>query len=712
MPDLPFQAYLVVYLVGVLSAGALTMVFLWTWRHLPLVREYASVVGQLDLRREECTQLQAKMEGLAKDLNDAERVIEQAERRSKELSRLEDELAKLEPKKKKLREISERLSSQYAERAEIQAELGSLKESLDHHRTTQAMLSGQVESLKREVARLEHAEGEVKERTRALEQKEGALSVRLTAGSAELEQARERAARLTDEASAIEIRNRDLRAEQAQLQVAVSALRQQETDAEARMNALAEQLKVFEETYGRTMDGLAAQWEKSLAEWRRAQDLTLEQVERHWEELKNHISQAVEVINGTWNRLKPPQASEAAEKYRDLWEPVIRRIALDDATREPSEREALQETADYLKQLGLVYPERVLHSFHTCLKVNEMSPITVLAGISGTGKSELPRRYAEGMGIHFLGVAVQPRWDSPQDLFGFYNYVESRYKGTELARVLIQAEQFNQSSFPWTVEESLSDRLTLVLLDEMNLARVEYYFSEFLSRLETRRGVDPRDQDQRRAAEIVFEMGAMQEGETEVRVFPAGNILFTGTMNEDETTQTLSDKVLDRANVLRFGKPARLAMSDALTGQPPVSTSRALSFATWESWIRQPARHLGGAERNTLREWTHQLNEAMGELGRPFGHRVALGIEHYAANYPGSGEQAVRCAFADQVEQRIMPRLRGLDPTDHKVSTAFDKIDRLLEKTGDRVILEAFSRGRAGDLFLWAGVDRAGEARA
>ena len=79
------------------------------------------------------------------------------------------------------------------------------------------------------------------------------------------------------------------------------------------------------------------------------------------------------------------------------------------------------------------------------------------------------------------------------DLFGFYNYLEKRYKATELARALVQFELFNKTNWDLPEEAEIddrSDRMLLVLLDEMNLARTEYYFSEFLSKLETRRTVD------------------------------------------------------------------------------------------------------------------------------------------------------------------------------------------------------------------------------
>ena len=92
------------------------------------------------------------------------------------------------------------------------------------------------------------------------------------------------------------------------------------------------------------------------------------------------------------------------------------------------------------------------------------------------------------MGIHKLVMPVQPRWDSPQDLFGFYNYMERKYKATELSRCLVRMDPYNFQAYNF--DKELHSHLLLILLDEMNLARTEYYFSEFLSRLELRRTVD------------------------------------------------------------------------------------------------------------------------------------------------------------------------------------------------------------------------------
>ena len=76
-----------------------------------------------------------------------------------------------------------------------------------------------------------------------------------------------------------------------------------------------------------------------------------------------------------------------------------------------SETDALEDVHHYLRDLKLSYDRRTVTAFHTALKINDISQLTVLAGVSGTGKSLLPRRYAEAMGMHFLPIAVEPRWD-------------------------------------------------------------------------------------------------------------------------------------------------------------------------------------------------------------------------------------------------------------------------------------------------------------
>ncbi len=414
--------------------------------------------------------------------------------------------------------------------------------------------------------------------------------------------------------------------------------------------------------------------------------------------LKDSIGNMRQDIAGT------PGKTTAEDSLKDLWEPIVF-PSLPLPSKEKPELDLLTDTKNYIRGKKLYFPDRVIHAFHTSMKCNDISPITVLAGISGTGKSELPKCYAEGMGMHFSMLAVQPRWDSPQDLLGFYNYMENKYKATELARAMVRFDQYNRESWGEIPSEcdDRSDRMLLVLLDEMNLARVEYYFSEFLSKLETRRGVDLSDEQDRVKAEIELEL----TGRAPLRIFPGRNILFTGTMNEDESTQTLSDKVLDRANVLRFGKPRSADITEKLRNSVPVpSRNNGMSYATWQKWCID-SKNVKNDDQ--VSKWIDRLNDIMEEIQKPFGHRVAQAIATYIANYPKgvAGGHEKNLAFADQIEQRIMPKLRGIDL--EQFESPLKKISHLIQETNDEALCKAFEKGCsdvANGVFMWRGIDR------
>jgi len=361
----------------------------------------------------------------------------------------------------------------------------------------------------------------------------------------------------------------------------------------------------------------------------------------------------------------------------------------------------------------LLFSHRILKAFHTSLKVSQISPLTVLAGVSGTGKSILPIEYAKAMGMHSLIVSVQPRWDSPQDLFGFYNYLEHTYKATDLARALIRMDQYN--FLPERVKSlkgpKRHERMLLVLLDEMNLARIEYYFSEFLSKLEIRRIVrDHRQPNQRAPAEFELETGP---GSTEVgvsRLWVGQNVLFVGTMNEDDSTQTLSDKVLDRANVLRFGRPPEGDAATRRTGTGNAAQNgEFLTFAEWENGLKPPSA-AGNRWDNEVNRWINNVNEALDQIGRPFGHRVQQAICEYILQYPGvDGGRIYAIAFADQVEQKVLPKLRGIDLAENASKEALEKIQGVLGELDDEALLEAFRKSKddeSSGTFVWRGVTR------
>lgn len=386
---------------------------------------------------------------------------------------------------------------------------------------------------------------------------------------------------------------------------------------------------------------------------------------------------------------------EAEDPLHELKKPpqVVERLVSWPESPERVETEALLAVKKRFDSFGLNYPDRILRAFHTAMKVNDTTQMAVLAGISGTGKSQLPRQYAAGMGIGFLQVPVQPRWDSPQDLMGFYNYIEGRFRPTDMARALYALDEQNNP-------EAVKDRMLMVLLDEMNLARVEYYFSDFLSRLESRpaRGHE-NEKNLRKDAEIELEIPKVS-----MRIFPGYNLLFAGTMNEDESTQSLSDKVVDRANVMRFGAPKALVRTIA-TGQ--AATEQALSRKTWEVWCK---RGLQAADQSRANTQIDTMLQLMQDFGKPFGHRLGRAISAYVAAYPeiqGGGER-VSIALADQIEMRLLPKLRGVDVEDK--SQYFDQLRKLASDFGDDNLADAIKdsvdASEATGQFVWKGVMR------
>ena len=439
------------------------------------------------------------------------------------------------------------------------------------------------------------------------------------------------------------------------------------------------------------------------------------QVQRERDELLEETRSLKESIASLKQERVGLEKADSASRYADLLETspecLSEAIFLGGKVTNRIEEEVLNELRENLKAQGLLFSDRILKAFHTSLKVSEISPLTVLAGVSGTGKSILPLEYAKAMGMHSLIVSVQPRWDSPQDLFGFYNYLEHKYKATDLARALVRMDKYNflPGDFQSLQEQKRNERMLLILLDEMNLARIEYYFSEFLSKLEIRRLVtDPSQPEQRAPAEFELETGPRSAKESIFRLWVGENVLFVGTMNEDESTQTLSDKVLDRANVLRFGRPPEGVAVTRPETDGTIQNGKFLTFSEWQAWIKRSSA--GNRWDSDVNRWIASVNEALDQIGRPFGYRVQQAIREYILQYPGvDGGRIYARAFADQVEQKVLPKLRGIDIFANASKEALDKVQGVLAELEDEDLSEAFRKSKDDEstgTFVWRGVTR------
>ena len=198
-------------------------------------------------------------------------------------------------------------------------------------------------------------------------------------------------------------------------------------------------------------------------------------------------------------------------------------------------------------------------------------------------------------------------------------------------------------------------------------------------------------------------MGNLLNGGRSLRLYPGHNVLFVGTMNEDESTQTLSDKVIDRASVLRFWRPKKTNPGTGQTRQP--APMNGLALENWQRWIR--LRTDLGSYASEVDTWIKQLNKALALIGRPFAFRVDQAIRSYVANYPRWVANWHKRAMADQIEQRIFPKLRGVEPDVAQAPSALQGIDRVIEELEDGALRTAFRESRENQLtFLFRGVSR------
>lgn len=651
--------------------------------------------------------LQADNEQLRKWLaqNKDELLSLQAERRQQE--ELRQELAQLG---ERLADHEQRLQQANQELGEIETQKHNAAQQHERLLQEKQIFEQRIEEAKTELAGLEETLRQGKERNEA--ELESLLK--------ELEEARKKVLEATDKAE-----NKSREAQQhvervTELEIRIDRLDAEARDAQSRAGAEKEKFQTQQKLYAAKIDKLAV----DLQNAKNAADAAAREAEQKRRDVQHHAERAAE-LEMRVSRLNAQEQSlqQLIEQKRnelqglgtgagpehDPHVELLRSPQCLENGGEPlqdiSETGLLDSFHNALHNKGYRFSRRVIDAFHTSLKCAQVNPLTVLAGVSGTGKTLLPIEYASYLGLHSLVIAVQPRWDSPQDMFGFYNYLEHRYKATELSRALLRMDPHG-SRFNG---DGAKDRMLLVLLDEMNLARTEYYFSEFLSKLELRRIVE-RDNRDREKACIELDAGPLRTEEDRFSFYVGPNVLFVGTMNEDETTQTLSDKVLDRANVLRFGRPPEEGRKNKQDQPPQAVQEHYLPYDVWKSWVRD-----GEGESDWSQEvhtWISELNNALEPLGRPFGYRVQDAIKTYVANYPQKGHGAYKHAFADQVEQKVIPKLRGIDMHDDKAMQALDGLEGVIARLDDGLLEDAFKAAKEDQstgMFIWRGVTRSTE---
>lgn len=221
-----------------------------------------------------------------------------------------------------------------------------------------------------------------------------------------------------------------------------------------------------------------------------------------------------------------PKLSLVDEKYEDYQYPVFdTEISLEDFV------EGFRRFA--ASQMGLYYTPEIVRRFIAGMA---SSKLLILEGISGTGKTSLPYSFSRYMENPATIVSVQPSYRDRTELLGYFNEFSKRFNETEFLRALYEA---NYTPVP-----------TLIVLDEMNLARIEYYFAEMLSVLE----MPSKDEWVLDLVPTAWEGDPVKLDAGKIKV--SDSAWFVGTANNDDSTFTITDKVYDRAMPIELNERA------------------------------------------------------------------------------------------------------------------------------------------------------------
>jgi MoxR-like ATPase len=341
----------------------------------------------------------------------------------------------------------------------------------------------------------------------------------------------------------------------------------------------------------------------------------------------------------TYNTLK----RQLAEKGEKLLEPDS---ALTKAKEQGNKREItfLQHVKTQALQRKLYMEETDLYNLHICLKT---SPITIVAGMSGIGKSQIVKLYAEALGLQYgkelLWIPVSSSFQEPQDLLGYLHpngtYMES---DTGLVSKLLEAQKN-------------PERLYMIVFDEMNMSHIEHWFTPFLSLLEL--------QEEERLLSL-YE--GEQKGEIPSSIKIGSNLLFIGTINFDETTKELSDRLLDRTPIVTFRKlpfrEAALMREQSLAKRCKLSVSALEYCKQWKQ--EEDAFSVFSEEELEILDALHAALQVH-DPSKGVSFRVAAAIANYIANIPRDEDGALLMsreeAFDLQLKQRIFTKLRGME---------------------------------------------------
>lgn len=338
-------------------------------------------------------------------------------------------------------------------------------------------------------------------------------------------------------------------------------------------------------------------------------------------------------LGNLFNAYNVPEATAIFKKIAD----DTYEVSIKGGEKEMTIKEKVTAIKSYIAARGFNYEGDLIENFYLSLK---SKPFVILAGTSGTGKTRLVKLFAEAIGAQMKLVPVRPDWSDSSDLFGHTDLSNNFHPGA-IIDFIKQAE--------WNKETP-----HFLCLDEMNLARVEYYLSDFLSIIETR----DRKANGAIETDALIDTSYFQSQtakEKYGRVYLPENLYIIGTVNMDETTFPFSKKVLDRANTIEFSFVNLMSR--------PAAGAAATAQKLDNSFLRTDYLYLQDCDDEDLIDGVcfnlEELNQILVKANLHVGYRVRDEISFYMMNNKKADLLTEEAAFDHEIMQKILPRIQG-----------------------------------------------------
>ena len=345
----------------------------------------------------------------------------------------------------------------------------------------------------------------------------------------------------------------------------------------------------------------------------------------HKKEFIEEFKHAIQSLENRYFKRETNQINENEDKYYKKIIPV----------------DTINHIENYIKNQGYNYTYNQLSNLYLSLKTK---PFTILAGISGTGKSKIIRLFADSINADYTLISIRPDWNDSTELLGYKNLDDKFIKG-QLTKTILKAKQNKNKPH-------------LICLDEMNLARVEYYLSDYLSIIESRKKVGQEI--------ITDDIVQFEENNETINLHIPDNIYIIGTVNMDDSTFQFSRKVLDRANTIEFSDVdldnlffENNEEVESLNVSNNFLKTTYLKTMDIEEEYREYAKEIN--------KKIIEINEILKKSQKQFAYRVRDEILFYLVENKKSNLLHEDIAFDYQIMQKILPAITGSEESVYQV---------------------------------------------